>query len=328
MNGTVIAGTNNLFTVECEDGVTRNCTIKGKVLKSEKTFYNPLAPGDQVQIEIDPINDEKGQVLNLSPRKNTFLRWNVKGRCPQLLASNLDYLILVTTPDEPPFRPRFIDRALCQAEYQGITPIVVCNKFDLAEQMQTDGRIDEYEEIEKRLNIWQDLGYKVLRISAKTGEGMPEFASLLEGKLSAFVGQSGVGKSSLINVLDNTCVLKTGSLSKKYGRGSHTTTKGTLIHLSINEALTDGIKGVKANIIDTPGIRRFVLDDIEADDLALYFREFENLVGKCNFGMSCTHITEPGCRIKEAVENGEITPERYDSWKRIRNEIKTGSWED
>ena len=215
MNGTVIAGTNNLFTVECEDGVTRNCTIKGKVLKSEKTFYNPLAPGDQVQIEIDPINDEKGQVLSLSPRKNTFLRWNVKGRCPQLLASNLDYLILVTTPDEPPFRPRFIDRALCQAEHQGITPIVVCNKFDLAEQMQTDGRIDEYEEIEKRLNIWQDLGYKVLRISAKTGEGMPEFASLLEGKLSAFVGQSGVGKSSLINVLDNTCVLKTGSLSKK-----------------------------------------------------------------------------------------------------------------
>ena len=101
-----------------------------------------------------------------------------------------------------------------------------------------------------------------------------------------------------------------------------------MIHLSINEALTDGIKGVKANIIDTPGIRRFVLDDIEADDLALYFREFENLVGKCNFGMSCTHITEPGCRIKEAVENGEITPERYDSWKRIRNEIKTGSWED
>ena len=87
-------------------------------------------------------------------------------------------------------------------------------------------------------------------------------------------------------------------------------------------------KGTKINIIDTPGIRRFVLDDIEADDLALYFREFENLVGKCNFGMSCTHITEPGCRIKEAVENGEITTERYDSWKRIRNEIKTGSWED
>ena len=99
--------------------------------------------------------------------------------------------------------------------------------------------------------------------------------------------------------------------------------------ITITSAATTAYwNGYRLNIIDTPGIRRFVLDDIEADDLALYFREFENLVGKCNFGMSCTHITEPGCRIKEAVENGEITPERYDSWKRIRNEIKTGSWED
>ena len=104
MKGLIIAGTNNLFTVECEDEVIRNCTIKGKVIKTDKEFYNPIAPGDVVKIEPDPINDKKGQVISLEPRKNTFLRWNVKGRCPQLLASNLDYLILVTTPDEPPFR--------------------------------------------------------------------------------------------------------------------------------------------------------------------------------------------------------------------------------
>ena len=215
MEGCVLAGTNNLFTVECSDNVVRNCTIKGKVLKSEKEFYNPIAPGDVVQIEIDPLNDAKGQIISLNQRKNTFLRWNVKGRCPQLLASNLDYLILVTTPDEPPFRPRFIDRALAQAEHQGITPIVVCNKWDLAGKMLQEGNENEYNEIDKRLNIWEDLGYKVLRISAKTGEGMTEFAELLEDHLSAFVGQSGVGKSSLINVMDNTCVLKTGSLSQK-----------------------------------------------------------------------------------------------------------------
>ena len=280
MKGTVIAGTNNLFTVECEDEVTRNCTIKGKVIKTEKEFYNPIAPGDIVEVEPDELNDEKGQVVSLEPRRNTFLRWNVKGRCPQLLASNLDYLILVCTPDEPPFRPRFMDRALAQAEHQGIPPVIVCNKWDLASAMQTDGREKEFEEIERRLSIWEDLGYKVLRISAKTGEGMQEFAELLEDKLSAFVGQSGVGKSSLINVMDNTCVLRTGSLSKKYGRGSHTTTKGTLIHLTLNETLTEGIQGRKANIIDTPGIRRFVLDDIEADDLAMYFREFEPYIGK------------------------------------------------
>jgi len=147
MNGTVIAGTNNLFTVECEDEVTRLCSIKGKVIKSDKEFYNPIAPGDMLEIEADPMNEKKGQVLSIMPRKNTFLRWNVKGRCPQLLACNLDYLILVTTPDEPPFRPRFTDRALAQAEHQGITPVIVCNKWDLAEKMQTDGRLEEYEEI-------------------------------------------------------------------------------------------------------------------------------------------------------------------------------------
>ena len=328
MKGLIIAGTNNLFTIECEDSVTRNCTIKGKVLKSDKQFYNPLAPGDIVEIEEDPINEKKGQILSLEKRKNTFLRWNVKGRCPQLLASNLDYLILVTTPDEPPFRPRFTDRALAQAEHQGITPVIVCNKWDLAENMQTDGREEEFAKIDERLNIWEDLGYKVLRISAKTGEGMREFAELLEDRLCAFVGQSGVGKSSLINVMDNSCVLKTGSLSQKYGRGCHTTTKGTLIHLTLNETLTEGVVGRTANIIDTPGIRRFVLDDIEAGDLALYFREFEPFVGKCKFGLNCRHESEPECAIRNAVSEGKITQGRYDSYMRIADEIRTGSWSD
>ena len=328
MQGLIIAGTNNTFTVECDDDLTRNCTIKGKVLKSDKQFYNPLAPGDHVTVEADPINEHKGQILGVLERKNTFLRWNVKGRCPQLLASNLDYLILVCTPDEPPFRPRFIDRALAQAEHQGITPIIVCNKWDLAEQMQTDGREEEYEAIDRRLSIWSELDYKVLRISAKTGEGMTEFAQLLENHLSAFVGQSGVGKSSLINVMDNSCVLKTGSLSKKYGRGSHTTTKGTLIHLTLNESLFEGVRGLKADIIDTPGIRRFVLDDVPADDVAMYFKEFEPFIGKCKFGLGCKHNTEPGCAVLEAVQTGQITQERYESWARISEEIRTGSWED
>ncbi len=194
--------------------------------------------------------------------------------------------------------------------------------------MQTDGREEEYDQIDRRLSIWSDLGYKVLRLSAKTGEGIREFAELLENHLSAFVGQSGVGKSSLINVMDNSCVLKTGSLSKKYGRGSHTTTKGNLIHLTLNESLLDGIKGRKADIIDTPGIRRFVLDDIQADDVAMYFKEFEPFIGKCKFGLGCRHHTEPGCAVLQAVHDEVITQERYDSWMRITEEIRTGSWED
>ena len=248
------------------------------------------------------------------------MRWNVKGRAPQLLASNLDYLILVTTPDEPPFRPRFIDRELIQADYQDIEPVIVVNKYDLPAAQNPD--------FQERLTTWEDLGYKVLRISAKTGEGLMDFAELLENRKSAFVGQSGVGKSSLVNVLDNSCILKTGSLSKKYGRGQHTTTKGTLLRIQLNESLTGGIKGRTASIIDTPGIRRFMLDEIPWKDVALYFREFKPLIGQCTFGMSCTHTSEPGCKILEAVYSGKITEDRYESWQRISEEIRTGNWKD
>ena len=326
LEGTVLSGSNNIFEIECDDkdddgsSIIRSCSFKSKRLKLDTKFYNPLAPGDRVQIEIEEINDEKGQILSLIPRKNAFIRWNVKGRAPQLLAANLDYIILVTTPAEPEFRPRFIDRELVQAEYQNLTPIILVNKYDLPESQDPD--------FQNRLSIWEELGYKVLRISAKTGEGLPELAELITGKLSALVGQSGIGKSSLVNVLDNTCVLKTGSLSRKYGKGSHTTTKGTLMHIHLNESIVGGVQNVFASIIDTPGVRRFVLNDIEADDLAVYFREFEPFIGKCKFGTNCKHESEPGCKILEAVQSGAISEERFENWQRIREEIKTGSWED
>lgn len=323
MQGTIIAGTNNIFTLECDDGKVRSCSIKGKVLKSSKEFYNPLAPGDIVAVEPDALDDSKGQILSLVQRKNTFLRWNVKGRCPQLLASNLDFLVLVTTPDNPPFRPRFIDRALAQAEHQEIEPVIVCNKCDLIEDMDDE----DLDRVEATLQNWQSLGYKVFVVSAETGEGMEEFAKFLENKSTAFVGQSGVGKSSLVNALDSTAELRTGELCEKYCRGSHTTTKGTLLRLNLDKEIM-GEEGHKASVVDTPGIRRFVLDDVDGDDLHLYFKEFRPLVGTCQFGMSCSHIAEKGCAIKAAVENGDISFERYESWARIRDELKTGRWED
>ncbi|MBR1537604.1 MAG: ribosome small subunit-dependent GTPase A, partial [Treponema sp.] len=129
LEGTVLSGTNNIFEIECDDkndddvNIIRFCSFKSKRLKLTEKFYNPLAPGDRVLIEIENSEDEKGQILSLIPRKNAFIRWNVKGRAPQLLAANLDYIILVTTPAEPEFRPRFIDRELIQAEYQNLTPI-------------------------------------------------------------------------------------------------------------------------------------------------------------------------------------------------------------
>ena len=320
MHGTILNGSKNVFEVECDDGNIRDCSIKGKILKSAQGYYNPLAPGDLVNIDDRTLEEKKGQILDLLPRKNEFVRWNIKKRQPQLLAANLDYLLIVTTPDEPPFRPRFIDRALAQAEYEGIEPVIVCNKYDLPAAQD-----DVFQE---RLKVWEDIGYKVIRSSARSGEGIEELAHLIENKLSAFVGQSGVGKSSIINVLDNNVVLKTGSLSQKYGKGTHTTTKGTLIHLQLDEALMGGLKGSIADIIDTPGVRRFLLHDIAEENLHLYFKEFQPYIGKCGFGMSCSHTHEKDCAVRKAVEEGKISPIRYESWLRITEEMRSGNFED
>ena len=323
LTGTILDGSNNVFDVACEDddGIHQwQCTLKSKRLTTDTSYYNPLAPGDRVIIAPVGSDDKKGQILSLVPRKNAFVRWNVKGRCPQILAANIDNLLLVTTPDEPPFRARFIDRELAQAERQELSPIILVNKYDLPAAQDED--------FQNRLLVWQEIGYRVIRVSARTGEGLPELAELLQDKLSAFVGQSGVGKSSLINVLDSSCVLRTGSLSQKYGRGTHTTTKGALLRVHLNEALVDGLPNVYASIIDTPGVRRFVLHGIASHELALYFREMRPLVGQCAYGMSCTHQSEAGCKILEAVYAGAINEERYHSWKRIAEEISTGSWSD
>ena len=254
-----------------------------------------------------------------SPAQRFFSRWNIKGRAPQLLAANLDHLILVTTPDEPPFRPRFIDRELAQAEAQEISPVIVCNKCDLPAAQEPA--------FQERLANWESLGYTVLRVSAKTQQGMDALARILAEKTCAFVGQSGVGKSSLINALDEACTLRTGTLSQKYGRGAHTTTKGILLHLHLPQT-AEKPQGTQASVIDTPGVRRFILHDIPAQELALYFRDLQPYVGQCTFGMSCTHTTERGCRILEALKNGDVNADRYDSWKRICQEIKTGNFED
>ncbi|MCL2832143.1 MAG: ribosome small subunit-dependent GTPase A [Treponema sp.] len=295
MKALVLRGSRNLFTVRTGDGETE-CRIKGKVLKDAEGYYNPLAPGDIVEIE-------DGLIIGLEKRKNHFARFNQKGQAPQILAANADLALCMTTAASPPFRPRFLDRLLLETDYSGISAVIICNKYDLADEFDPD--------VEERLQDFKRIGFTVLRISAKTGLGVDELKNLISGKVCVICGQSGVGKSTLIKKLIPGIEIKTGALNEKYGRGNHTTIQTSLY------GLPDG----KTFIIDTPGFRRFAPERIEPRDLILYMREFAPLAGKCSYGLSCCHITEPGCKIMEAVQAGVIHEDRYESFLRIRDEM-------
>jgi ribosome biogenesis GTPase len=244
MRGLVIRGSRNIFTVRLDPdktgaGVELKCRIKGKVLKGVEGFYNPLAPGDLVKVEAGGDHSGMGLILDLEERRTVFTRFNQKGQAPQILAANVDQILCVTTPASPPFRPRFLDRVLLQGAAAAIPSIIICNKWDLF-------RGDP--DIQERLEDYRRIGYRTLQISALTGEGMDELGALIVGRFSVLVGQSGVGKSSIINTLVPGLHIRTGTLNEKYDRGNHTTTMSSILE----------VPRWSARIIDTPGLRRLV----------------------------------------------------------------------
>jgi len=343
LNALVIRGTRNLFTVMVSDaqtvtdmykpppggdiqplpctrrpqgGTFLECRLKGKVLKGIEDYYNPLAPGDRVSIELDPLNPGTGKITSLEERRNVLTRFNQKGQKSQALAANIDLALCMTTPLSPPFRPRFLDRLLVQAEISGITPLILCNKWDLFANngaVNNDADTDDDTAFEERIADYRRIGYRVFCVSAKTGFGIEELRAAMAGKTSALLGQSGVGKSSLVNALAPELSLKIGEVNEKYDRGNHTTVLSVMMQLPGFEEATF--------LIDTPGIRRMVPDGIKTEDVPLYMKEFAEYAGRCAYGLSCSHRSEQGCKILEAADKGLIHKDRYESFLRIGDEL-------
>lgn len=292
-NAVVVAHSGQWATVNL-DGREQLCLVDEDLMETTSTL---LAPGDRVLAE-----EEGGQhfVRGIAARRTTLCRLALeRSRVQeQLIAVNVDLLVIVAAARKPRIKAGLIDRYLIMADRGGVTPILCVNKMDLAER--------EPDEIAQ----YRDLGLDVCCTSCHTGEGVEALRERLRGACSVFAGHSGVGKSSLLNALAPQLALDTREVSRATEKGKHTTTAARLY------ALEDGIR-----IIDTPGIRQLGLAGVSAEELDLYFPELEALTLACKF-RDCTHTHEPGCAVRAAVEAGEIAQLRYRSYVRIRESLQ------
>lgn len=295
--GCILKGINNIYSVLYGDEIIE-CRIKGKQLSEEQKSYNPLAPGDMVTIEPDPIDTQYGMILERMDRKNKFVRFNKKRQSPQVIAANVDLIVCLASVKSPPFRPRFIDRVLVSA-FNEIPVAVVLNK--------TDQGIKE--DIQKRMDNYKTLGHATYQISVKNNIGIEDIYSLIHNKRVVFIGQSGVGKSSLCNALNPELGQKIGAISSKHNRGKHTTCFSEMFKWKD-----------ESELIDTPGIREIEVYGINAPDLKFYFPEFKPFTEKCQFN-GCNHIHEPGCAVLQAVEDGLLNEDRFTSYNSIYEEL-------
>jgi len=293
--GTVMEGRNNIFTVRSERGVLL-CRLKGKRLNVDERNYSPLAAGDEVVVTtIDEIQGT-GIIMDRRPRRNAFERYNAKRNAPQALAANVDLALCVTSTRNPAFRARFVDRFLVLCEEHGIPGGIVLNKIDLD---PSAARLTE---------AYLDAGYSVHVTSAVQSTGLAELHQVLRGKRTTLIGQSGVGKSELINALAGETVQRTGAISARYLIGRHTTTAGRLITVDDTE------------IIDTPGVRELDARLIHPGHLDWCYPEFRDVLGQCEH-VGCTHVQEAGCAVEAAAATGTIRSERYESYCRLYLEL-------
>lgn len=289
--GLVLKTTGSHYRVKMPNGDIVDCTIRGKLrLKGVKTT-NPVTVGDFVQVELSDKNS--GVITAVNDRKNYIIRKSTNlSRESHIIAANLDQAVLVVTIEFPETQLGFIDRYLVTAEAYSIPAVIVFNKVDLLNDAGID-KLNHY------VSIYEPIGYKCLVVSAQTGYNMSLFRDLIQGKTSLISGNSGVGKSTLVNTVEPNLNLRTNNISSAHLTGKHTTTFSEIFELSFG-----------GYIIDTPGIKGFGLIDIEKNELYHFFPEIFKFSSDCKY-YNCTHIHEPGCAVIEAAKNGDISPSRY-----------------
>ena len=302
MKGLVIKNTGSWVTVRLEDGSgVVNCKMRGVLRLKGLRCTNPVAVGDIVQVE-----DKGGDapvVGAIEPRKNYIIRRasNLSKEF-QIIAANLDQAVLVATLFNPETSTTFIDRFLATAEAYQVPAVLAFNKIDLLVTEESREYLNEMKAMYER------IGYSVITMSAATGEGADQLRDLLKGKMSLLSGNSGVGKSSIINLLVPDANVRVGDVSHTHHKGMHTTTFSELLDLPGGGA-----------IIDTPGVKAFGTIDFERAEVAHYFPEIFKISAECRFN-NCTHTHEPGCAVLAAVEQGEIAYSRFVSYLSILDE--------
>ena len=301
--GTVIKSTGSWYTVKGEDQKIVRCTIRGKFRIRGIRATNPVAVGDRVWYEWSE-DQQAGIITRIEERSNYIIRRSSKlSKEYQLIACNVDIAWLMISMVFPKTLNQFIDRFLVSAEAYRIPVIILFNKIDLYGE-------SEWKEMENLQSVYTDVGYTCMRLSLETGEGLDQVKEVMKEKVNVIAGNSGVGKTTLINVIDPSMKLKTATISEVHQTGKHATTFAEMFELP------DGIR-----IIDTPGMRGFGTIDIEKEELFHFFPEIFRASENCRYH-NCLHIQEPDCGVKKAVQEGRISESRYLNYLMMMGEEK------
>ncbi|MFZ1558741.1 MAG: ribosome small subunit-dependent GTPase A [Saprospiraceae bacterium] len=310
MTGIVIKSTGSWYNVRIPNGEIIKSRIAGKIKLDGLKLTNPIAVGDEVTLEMEDSDEIRGVIKAISPRKNYVVRQSPRKKHQlHFLASNVDQVLLIVTMREPNLKVGFIDRFLIMTEPYSIPAIIVFNKSDI----YTDDDLVYNNELNA---IYTKIGHRVIKASSVTKDGLKEIQTLLKDKITLIAGQSGVGKSTLVNAIEPTLDLRTEEISDFSGKGQHTTTFAEMFDLSFG-----------GQIIDTPGIKTLAFSHLEVMDIAHNFKEFFAIADQCKFA-NCTHRNEPKCAIKAAVESGEISHIRYQNYLGLLEEVEDQNyWE-